>query len=272
MANQEVNDLFRELRSTADPKIAQQLRARILGHVSDTVQHHSETIANRLPSKQYMDAGDLSQEGYAAAIEVMDRFNPDRKLAFQTFARLRIRGAMLDSMREVDVMSRTGRVLHRVFEQITKEFHATHGYKPLVSEVIAEARRRGVPKKALKNRYILSQALDPKHVLSGDMQRPFNGGVRSLFEDAIAPNQSTYDYDATGRVKKLTAGMGEMDRFIFINHFYKGVGQGEIADVIGLSKGRISQRIQAMAAQIGQCPDKVEILKECAADFSFTDF
>ena len=77
------------------------------------VQHigHVHVLAKRLqlclpPCVTY---DDLVGAGTIGLIQAVDRFQPSRGLKFGTYARHRIRGAMLDFLREEDPLSRTER-------------------------------------------------------------------------------------------------------------------------------------------------------------------
>jgi len=77
------------------------------------VQHltHVHALAKRLRSHvpPCVTLDDLIGAGTIGLIQAVDRFQPSRGLQFATFAKHRIRGAMLDFLREEDPLSRTER-------------------------------------------------------------------------------------------------------------------------------------------------------------------
>ena len=77
------------------------------------VQHltHVHALAKRLRSHvpPCVTLDDLIGAGTIGLIQAVDRFQPSRGLQFATYAKHRIRGAMLDSLREEDPLSRTER-------------------------------------------------------------------------------------------------------------------------------------------------------------------
>src|SRR5689334_19284524 len=61
-------------------------------------------LARRLPPST--DLGELMSAGALGLLEAASRFDPNRGESFEAFARIRIRGAMLDDIRVRDTMSR----------------------------------------------------------------------------------------------------------------------------------------------------------------------
>ena len=68
------------------------------------VEKVAKILARRLPAST--DIGDLISAGALGLIEAAQRFDPSRGESFEAFARIRIRGAMLDDIRVRDTMSR----------------------------------------------------------------------------------------------------------------------------------------------------------------------
>jgi RNA polymerase sigma factor for flagellar operon FliA len=77
------------------------------------VQHltHVHALAKRMRSQvpPCVTLDDLIGAGTIGLIQAADRFQPSRGLQFATYAKHRIRGAMLDFLREEDPLSRTER-------------------------------------------------------------------------------------------------------------------------------------------------------------------
>ncbi len=63
----------------------------------------------RVPTGALIGPDDLVSAGFLGLIDAVDRFQPDREVAFEAYATLRIRGAVLDELRRVDDRSRSER-------------------------------------------------------------------------------------------------------------------------------------------------------------------
>ena len=63
----------------------------------------------RVPTGALVGPDDLTSAGFLGLIDAVDRFQPDREVAFEAYAALRIRGAVLDELRRVDDRGRAER-------------------------------------------------------------------------------------------------------------------------------------------------------------------
>jgi len=63
----------------------------------------------RVPTGALVGPDDLASAGFLGLIDAVDRFQPDREVAFEAYASLRIRGAILDELRRVDDRGRAER-------------------------------------------------------------------------------------------------------------------------------------------------------------------
>jgi len=63
----------------------------------------------RVPTGVLAGSDDLASAGFLGLIDAVDRFQPDREVAFEAYATLRIRGAVLDELRRVDELGRAER-------------------------------------------------------------------------------------------------------------------------------------------------------------------
>lgn len=81
------------------------------------VQTQAKQMTGRVPPT--VKSEDLEGYGMIGLLEAIDRFDPDRGIPFEAFARLRIRGAMYDYLRTLDLLPRIARRnVHRVQSQV----------------------------------------------------------------------------------------------------------------------------------------------------------
>ena len=92
-------------------------------------------IAMRLPP--HIDINDIISAGALGLIDAVDKFDETKGIKFKTYAEFRVRGAMLDSLRNMDWVSRSVRksatVLEKAFAELEKKFN-----RPATDEEIAE--------------------------------------------------------------------------------------------------------------------------------------
>jgi len=95
--------------------------------------HHM--IAKLPPS---VEVDDLIQVGMIGLTEAISRYEPSQGVQFETFASQRIRGAMIDELREGDWMSRGSRKSQKDIEQAVNRLQQKLQRSPLESEIAQE--------------------------------------------------------------------------------------------------------------------------------------
>src|ERR1700682_1621730 len=90
-------------------------------------------VHENLPVQVELD--DLVHAGVLGLFDAASKFNPDKQVAFSSYARYRIKGAILDSLRQLDWASRDLRRLHKRVEAATRELQATLQRTPTEAEI-----------------------------------------------------------------------------------------------------------------------------------------
>jgi RNA polymerase sigma factor FliA len=83
----------------------------------------------------HIDLDDLVHAGVLGLFDAATKFNPEKQVAFSTYAKHRIKGAILDSLRQLDWASRDLRRRHKQMEAATRELQATLQRTPTESEI-----------------------------------------------------------------------------------------------------------------------------------------
>lgn len=69
----------------------------------------------------HLELDDLVHAGVMGLFDAATKYRPDKKVAFPTYAKHRIRGAILDSLRQLDWASRDLRKRYKQMESVTRE-------------------------------------------------------------------------------------------------------------------------------------------------------
>lgn len=91
-------------------------------------------IHTRLPKQVEVD--DLISAGVLGLIAAIDRYDAERSVPFDTYARHRIRGAIMDALRAMDWVPRSVRRKHDHIEQTRTLLRNRHGRTPSRAEVV----------------------------------------------------------------------------------------------------------------------------------------
>ena len=118
-------------------------RDELLRRHEPLVTRSAQRLLARLPGNVQCD--DLIQAGLMALLEVAHRYDPDRGASFETYAAIRVRGAMLDEVRNTAWMPRSIREKARRASKLRERAHC-EGESPLRDTELAsrEARVREI--------------------------------------------------------------------------------------------------------------------------------
>jgi len=86
----------------------------------------------------HVDLDDLVHAGILGLFDAASKFNPDKQVVFSSYAKHRIKGAILDSLRQLDWASRDLRRRHKQVEAATHDLAATLQRTPTEDEIAAK--------------------------------------------------------------------------------------------------------------------------------------
>ena len=86
----------------------------------------------------HVDLDDLCHAGILGLIDAATKYDPDKQVVFSSYAKHRIKGAMLDSLRQLDWASRDLRRRHKQVEAVTRELATELQRNPTESEIAAK--------------------------------------------------------------------------------------------------------------------------------------
>ena len=120
---------------TSQPTPASKLAKRdriVLEHLP-LVKAIAVRVHENLPV--HVDLDDLVHAGVLGLFDAASKFNPDKQVAFSSYAKHRIKGAILDSLRQLDWASRDLRRRHKQVEAVTRELSAVLQRTPTEAEI-----------------------------------------------------------------------------------------------------------------------------------------
>jgi RNA polymerase sigma factor for flagellar operon FliA len=99
------------------------LREKMIQEYTPLVKYIAHRLALRLPP--HISADDLFGVGAIGLLDALDKFDSTKKVQFRTYAEFRIKGAMLDELRSLDLVSRSVRQkaahIERTHQALEKE-------------------------------------------------------------------------------------------------------------------------------------------------------
>lgn len=210
----------------------------VRGHLNlvDSAVHH---LAGRVP--RHIPRDELVSAAMAGLAQAARAFDPGRHADFSHYASARIRGALLDELRNRDWATRSVRSKARRMQTATEELTATLGRMPTTAEL---AESMGVTTGALS---ALSNDVHRSVVLNYDSVALEGGGEWLLPADNQSPDLVLLERERRAYLLDAVAALPERLRHVVLGSFFEERSVQQLADDLGVSPSRISQmRAEAM--------------------------
>ncbi len=195
-------------------------------------------IVEKLPASVQLE--DLVSAGVLGLLEAYQHYDPARNAQFKTFARFRIRGAILDSLRTLDWGSRNMRRRAREIAETRLRLEAAFGRSVEKGEIAAEMRISLEELEAALTQIDSLQIVNQHALLSTE-----NGEVQDLIESAPSAEPNPFELCLRGEQKKQLAraiGMlNEREQLILSLYYKEELTMKEVAEVVGIALSRVSQ-------------------------------
>ena len=194
----------------------------------------------RLPASVELD--DLIQVGMIGLAEALARYEPSMGVQFETFASQRIRGAMLDELRDADWMSRGSRKLQKDIEGAIHRLEQRLQRPPRESEIAEELGMTLAQYHETLSRMRGAQLVYLED-LGGKAGEEDEGFLdRYLPEDDDAdPERILADQRLRAALVDAIAKLPEREQYVMSMYYEHDMNLKEIAAVLGVTESRVSQ-------------------------------
>ncbi len=187
------------------------------------------------------DHEDAMQAGAIGLLQAIDAFRPDTAASFESYALVRIRGAILDAVRALDTVGRAGREAARAIQAAMRDLHDELGRPPADAEV---ADRLGVTVERYHERLASSSfvtvSLDEVDARNRDDESATLGEL-VIDEKAPDPLSSVEDRDQVERLASAIGGLDERQRMVLGLYYQEELTLREIGEVLGVTESRVCQ-------------------------------
>ncbi len=188
----------------------------------------------------HIDAEELIGWGMEGLLHALQRFDPTKRVAFEAYARLRIRGAILDRLRATDFMARRLRLKAKRLERAYHTLEVRLGRPATEEEVAAEL---GIELEALREMLVQlgrSGAVsleDPGEIGAAEPQAL----EKILDADRADPLDALLSRERARLVGKAIAELPPRERSVVSLYYHEGITMREVAEVLGITESRVSQ-------------------------------
>ena len=207
---------------------ARETEALVMRH-AELVKRIAYHLAGRLPASVEVD--DLIQGGMLGLLEAAANYSEGRGASFETYAGIRIRGAMLDGLRKLDWAPRS---VHRKARAVAKAI------REIESEIGREARDVEVAER-------MGMKLSDYHRIVEDSagcqisSLTTEEGEMTLTDSAADPFRDVVDEDFRVALAEAISNLPERERLVMSLYYDDELNLKEIGAALRVSESRICQ-------------------------------
>lgn len=199
-------------------------------HLVRRIAYH---LVGRLPPS--VEVSDLIQAGMLGLIEAASRYTGSRGARFETYAGIRIRGAMLDELRKTDWAPRSVHRKVREMVEAIRRLEARMGQRPNDVDIAEQMgvsldEYHEIAREAVLCRMLSTEELSPVSSDSGTLADPAQSPERGLQEEAVQE-----------ALTEAIEALPEREQLVMNMYYDDELNLREIGEVLGVSESRVCQ-------------------------------
>jgi len=224
--------VWREFTKTHDPA----LKEKIILEYSHLIKFVAAKLSIHIG--QHVEYEDMLSYGIFGLIDAIDKFDITKNVKFETYASLRIRGAIIDSIRKLDWVPRALRQKNKQLELAYAELESTLGREPTEAELAARLSiavdevTELVRKASVVSLVSLDDYLDQNH------EMPFYGAGKSGSE---TPEELYERQEMKETLAEAIQRLSEKEQRVITLYYFEELTLKEISRIMGVSESRVSQ-------------------------------
>lgn len=222
------------------PKGPEKAREELILRYLPLVNYIAGRVAINLPLNVEYD--DLVEYGIIGLLDAASKFEASRGVKFETYAQIRIRGAIMDGIRNLDWVPRSIRAKARKLERVYASLEQELG-RPATDEEVAQA--LGIDKNSLDS---LISDINRGGMVSLDelLQADEDGGTVAIVDvmrdpDSPDPVRVIEKAELVKRLGQAIDELPDKEKLVISLYYYEELTVREIAGILGVSESRVSQ-------------------------------
>lgn len=232
MTEEQIKTLWINYKRTND----RILRNQIIEHYAPLVK----IIAGKLMITvgEHAEYDDLCSIGIFGLIDAIDKYDLSKDIKFETYATLRIRGAILDELRKSDLVPRNVRLQLKTYEKAKHELYLSFGRNPTDEEIrdymnLSEEEY----KKFLLNLPFTSLISLDEQLETGN-QTEIHSFHQNPFE---TPEENLNKQQLKESLKYALEQLTEREKNVILLVYYEDLTMKEVSQILEVTESRVSQ-------------------------------
>lgn len=213
----------------------------ILEHLPQ-IRYIAQRILRRLPPEVQLD--DLVSAGVIGLLDAYEKYDETRGVKFKTYAEVRIRGEILDSLRELDWAPRSlrsrGKEIENAYSELEQRFH-----RPASDQEVADKLKISLSAlhalldqlNGLTIGHFQEMGVDgDRHEDEGAQLQYLNGG-----QSEDSPFETVQKRELRRILADIIEDLPEREQLILSLYYQEELTMKEIGHILGVNESRVSQ-------------------------------
>ena len=195
---------------------------------------------------------DLVSYGIFGLIDAIDKFDSMKEVKFETYASLRIRGAILDQIRKMDWIPRTIRQKQKKIDAAMKEIEINTGRAATDEEIAASLGISEDDYQGWQSQMKITGVVSLNEFMESGSEIPAQQSNQHRFEE---PEEVVEKEELKKVLAQALELLTEKEKKVILLYYYEDLTLKEISHVLEVSESRISQlhtrALQKMKSKMG---------------------
>ncbi|MCL2754151.1 MAG: FliA/WhiG family RNA polymerase sigma factor [Oscillospiraceae bacterium] len=229
-----MTDLFHKYTTTRDVGVRNEIVLQHMNMVSKTA-----VVLRNMYAKGF-EVEDLVNEGMLALISAVESFEPGRGVKFETYATIKIKGAIIDYIRKQDWIPRSVRKFGRRLEEAYGVLYNRLERTPTNAELAEELELTEEKFEKMLADTANTNTLSFEELLYEDNFSLF-GGQSNHTTPSGGVDTRLYVQERKKMVAEAIDGLKPKEKQVVSLYYYENLKLSEIADVLGVTESRVCQ-------------------------------
>lgn len=227
-------DIWKKYDTEVDSHIKSEIKKEIIIKYINLVKIISGRLYNYYASN--IEYEDLMSYGVIGLIDAIDKFDRTKNIKFETYASIRIRGSIIDQIRNLDWVPRSIRQKSKLLKDAYEVLDQKLGREPSNAEM---AEYLGKTESEIKSMFDETSVFN---VMS--IEDDFKDNYKIQLKDETidsSPEASAIKNDTLKELELAIEKLSERDKIIINLYYYEGLTYKEIGEILKISESRVSQ-------------------------------
>lgn len=233
LSEDEINNLWNKYLSDKSDKKSRDL---IIVQYIYLVRYVVGRVKVSLPATISIE--DITGYGVEGLINAVERFSPNKNSRFETYALIRIRGAILDKIRAQDFLPRSVRKKIKEVKQATEYLKQELGRTPTTNEIASYLDIEASKVAQIMSEDVTITSIYEKRGASDDSIE-----IIDTIEDTnkLTPHEIAEEHNVKTDLQRALMRLPERERVLMVLYYQKNMTMKEIGETLNMSESRICQ-------------------------------